>query len=307
MGGIAPSRRRLLLLAGILTVDVVMVALALRPRAAVELVEAAPVGVSTPDANVSSPVASGEPSPALADPALLADLSEATAIRVTSPGSCDNGVPEVGFSVDQGRTWIDVDVPVSTVLRVRVTGARSAVLVGAGQDCRPTLYQTGDAGASWSPAGTTDGTWHRYNPPEDRLHAPARVVRVPCGGEVALTDLAPFSLATAAVLCADGAVYGTARSGASWTRRDALPGAVALNHPTEDTLVAVIDGQKGCDGLGVQTSTDGGARWTVTGCIEDATAGSGVALTFTDADRGLLVTGDATFGTADGGASWSAA
>ncbi|HEV7826124.1 MAG TPA: sialidase family protein [Mycobacteriales bacterium] len=301
------ARRRFLLLAGVVALDVVLVFVALRPRPASDVAQAVTTATPSAERSAQSAPRGDTGSTTRPDRALLADVTGATALRVTSAGTCSGGGAAVELSTDEGTSWTALDLPVEAVFRVRVTGAGSGAVVGAGRDCRPVLYSTEDAGASWSGPGTTDGTWHRYLPAADRLHAPSRDVAVPCGQGVALVDLAPATVSTATILCADGAIQRTADAGATWERQGALPGAASINQGSARTLFAAVSGQDGCAGVGIQTSTDGGARWTVTGCAADATARDGVALTFTDADRGLLVTADRAYRTGDGGKVWAAA
>jgi hypothetical protein len=295
------------LLAGIVALDLVLIAVALRPRPAVDVAGAAATPASadssqTPD---PTPTVTSTEAPIAGSAALLVDLAGTTAVRVTAPGTCASGGAAVQVSGDAGVTWSDVEVPVRIVLRVRVTGAGAAGLVGAGADCRPAAYQTTDAGRSWPRAGDTAGTWHRYGRSAARLHTPAADVALPCPGGVALTDLAPGSLTLATVLCADGSVYRTTNGGTRWQRRGELAGAVAINQSSAARLVAAVTGSDGCDGIEVRTSADGGATWAATGCAADARADDGVGLTFGDADRGLLVVGSGTYRTSDGGTTWT--
>jgi photosystem II stability/assembly factor-like uncharacterized protein len=305
MGGSAPARRRLLLLAGIVALDVVLISVALRPRPAADVAGASATAASADVSAAVIPTTKATVVPPAGRAAVLVDLAGATAVRVTTPGTCAAGGAAVQVSTDAGTTWTDVDVPVRTVLRVRVTGAGTAALIGAGGDCRPAAYQTTDAGRSWPRAGDTAGMWHRYGRSAARLHTPAADVALPCPGGVALTDLAPGSPTVATVLCADGSVHRTTNGGTRWERRGEVPGAVAVNQSSAARLVAAVTGSARCAGIEIRTSTDGGAIWTVTGCAADAPAEGGAGLTFGDPERGLLVAGTATYRTADGGATWT--
>jgi photosystem II stability/assembly factor-like uncharacterized protein len=299
------ARRRFLLLAGIVLIDVTLVALALRPHSADDTADTVSAASAEPSPSASADPVAGA-SPPTPERALLADMADASAMRVLADGACDAGGVVAEFSTDGGGRWAPVDLPVQTVLRVRITGPESAAVVGAGEDCRPAVYQTENAGETWSSAGSVAGTWHRYGPAETRVHAPEGNVESPCADGGRLTDLAPSSLSTATVLCSDGGIHRTGDGGAEWDRRGELAGAVALNQSAEGTLVAAVTGRAGCAGIGVQTSSDGGRRWETAACVADARARDGVALTFSDADTGLLVAGAATFRTTDGGATWVA-
>ncbi|MCW2568743.1 MAG: hypothetical protein JWN54_2840 [Mycobacterium sp.] len=303
MGNSVRGRRRLVLLAAVIALDIVLVSVALRsqPGASVAVAESVPA-TAEPGSPTTAPTELSVP----ASPALLVDLSGTTAFRVSGPGTCAAGGAAVQVSTDGGDTWTDAEVPVRTVLRVLVTGTGAATMIGAGTDCRPASYQTTDAGRSWVRSGDTAGTWHRYGSAVARLHVPSRDAALPCPAGVALTDLAPGSVTRATVLCSDGSLHQTTDGGTRWTRRGELGGAVAINQSSVDRLVAAVTGVPGCSGVQVQTSDDGGTTWVAAGCAAGARSEAAVGVTFSDAERGLLVTRDATYRTSDGGASWSA-
>jgi photosystem II stability/assembly factor-like uncharacterized protein len=304
MNGRAPGSGRLVLLAVLATLDVVLVAGSLRLDgelgAAANSVGPA-VGLSPVDPFPSTD--SGIPGEAR----VLLDAAGTDALRVRGPGTC-GGDAALEKTTDGGRTWTDLTVPAAGVLRVALTDSASGFLVGTDTACTPAMYRTEDGGQTWTRADGPAGVWHRAVQSDVRhLHSPSRRVAVPCREPSGLADLASLGVRAAAVLCTDGSVYRTSDSGVRWAEQGTVTDATAIAFPTASVAYAAAPATDTCGGVEIRTSTDGGAQWEVTACLTDASPTGGTALSFSDARNGMVLAGDATYRTNDGGVTWTTA
>jgi photosystem II stability/assembly factor-like uncharacterized protein len=105
----------------------------------------------------------------------------------------------------------------------------------------------------------------------------------------------------AAARCRDGSVHQTGDGGRTWRFAGRLE-ARTLAFADSPTLYAVHAGSPDCAGLGV--SRQPAHVWEPVGCVADATVADPVALSFVDAETGMLVNGKRTYVTSDGGRTW---
>jgi photosystem II stability/assembly factor-like uncharacterized protein len=231
-------------------------------------------------------------------------LNATSGLAVHAPATAACGAPSapLRLSTDGGHNWRTVTVPATTVLRVLIADPRRIWLVGTGVDCRARVFHTVDAGSSWRTQESTYGTWHRVAEPGAKdVHAPRGPVRSPCPAVGPVVELVALDGASAAVRCRDGAVHWTGNSGRTWSA--VAPGGVrALAFSGQRNLYAV-EGPGG-DCVGVRVSRRSGNGWQAVGCVADAKPDDAAALSFMDADAGLLVSGSATYSTSDGGRTW---
>jgi hypothetical protein len=312
----ASSRLATTGLVGLLALDVVLVAMALRSNQT-SGIDTSPSSTAT--ASIHSSGVPESPSPTTSTPSVT---SSATATAATAPlqtmlvaiddqrawrvhaGSCSAGGATLATTNDGGRTWADAKAPLRTIVRVRPADSQAAFVVGADVRCLAELRSTTDGGGAWGPTSTVGGAWFR-DPKNDKVVlAPGASTSQPCA-DLAVLDLAVVSPSTARVLCADGLVRSTTNTGSSWTDSGEVTGAVALavlSAEPAQTYVARLDVPQ-CAGIQVQRVDQSVA----TSCIQTAVpADPGqIALSLVKGG-GWLAVGDTTMRSTDGLVTWAA-
>lgn len=179
---------------------------------------------------------------------------------------------------------------------IDVEGDATAVLVGAGADCKPVGFRTTDSGATWTKLGALPAVWSLVPGADRQVHAPAGQVDVPCE-PLAVTGLDDR---VARLACADGRLLGTVSGGDAWSILGNNRDAAAVGFVSATTALALV-GDPGCEGAQVVRSTDGGTRFTPAYCVK----GDGPWGLYTDADTAVVVGGDTVARSTDDGAHWS--
>lgn len=300
-------------LVGLMALDVVLVAAALRSThssgidtSAVSSVSAsigatsAPVRhSSTPFVTLSRRAIGTAPMAPLRTILVAVDNQRAWRARA---GSCAAGGATLATTADGGRTWAEGTAPLRSILRVRPADGRAAFVIGADVNCSVELKNTTDGGATWGSVGAVGGTWFRDPKNSSIVGAPGTSTSQPCG-KGAVLDLAVLSTDSARVLCDDGLVRSTTNTGSSWTDVGKVTGAVALavaSANPEQTFVARVDAPN-C--AGVQIMRVG--QSVATSCIRSAmpTDPGHVALSLVKGG-GWLAVGDITMRSTDDLVTW---
>jgi len=312
----ASSRLATTGLVGLLALDVVLVAMALRSNQA-SGIDTSPSSTAT--ASIHSSGVPESPSPTTSTPSVT---SSATATAATAPlqtmlvaiddkrawrvhaGSCSAGGATLATTNDGGRTWTDTKAPLRTIVRVRPTDSQAAFVVGADVRCLAELKSTTDGGGAWGSTSTVGDAWFRDPKNPKVVGAPGASTSQPCGG-LAVLDLAVVSQSTARVLCADGLVRSTTNTGSSWTDSGEVTGAVALAVLSADpakTYVTRLD-VPDCAGIQVQRVDQSVA----TSCIQTVVPHDPgqIALSLVNGG-GWLAVGDMTMRSTDGLVTWTA-
>jgi len=289
-------------LAGLLLIEVTLVGLVLRKRVSASDAPATPAVQHHPQpfpSAASSPSKRQRVEPE-SRPAPMLDLT-ASGVALRAPrGNCDSRHANAKLSSDGGASWRAIRVPLRGLLRVSVTSAANAWVVGLDDRCSPTLARTRNGGRTWVRTNTR-GTWHvLLGPRTRRLHAGDRSVASPCppGG---LDHIAVAGLSAAVAACADGRLHGTNNGGRSWERRGRVPRGAQMSFDSGRGFAAAAS--PGCAGVTVLASGDGGRHWRQRGCVKGAMPPAAVA--FSDEKRGLLVAGDQAYASKNGGRSWA--
>ena len=304
------SRLATAALVGLLALDVLLVATALRSTSA-GAIDTSPLSSESVDPSLS-PTSTGsvapaaKPSPAPGAPSaplqvMLVALDNRHAWR-GGAGSCSAGGATLATTVDGGKTWATSDAKLSRIVRVRPTGNRAAFIIGAEASCAAQLRNTSDAGTTWTPAGSVAQAWYRDPRSPRVVRAPGSLTSQPCGKSVVL-DLAVLTSGSARVLCADGLLRTTTNSGSRWVTAGQVDGAVALAVPAvrqADTYVARL-GAPGCAGVQILRVRP----QDVISCVRASVPREPgqIAISLIDGG-GWLAIGNATLRSADNLATW---
>ncbi|MDQ3422930.1 MAG: hypothetical protein M3510_05970 [Actinomycetota bacterium] len=215
-----------------------------------------------------------KPAPLDTGPVLLDNAVDGTVVRAAR-GECSDTTgssspdPVVEVSTDDGRSFGQVDLgsPLDAVLRVSVSAADDLVVIGAGQTCDLTVYQSSDAGETWTASAGTYGAWHLSAGGGRKVHAPVGPVTIGCR----VASLSVITDSAARVLCAEGDLQGTANGGFEWVSLGALDGAVDIAYVTPVEAWAVA--ASGDCSAAVARTVDGGTEWEQTACIDEGGEG----------------------------------
>jgi hypothetical protein len=231
----------------------------------------------------------------------VALLTGNQAVRA-SPGSCPGSGAMIEVTSDAGQTWVPVETPSSSVLRVAWPTSQDLFHVGASDlGCTPEFRRSLDAGESWEPAVPPVDVWHLLpDPASIQLHAPRGVVDSPCGA-TGTYDLEPSLVGPAFVLCRDGRVFRSIDDAESWQAVGTERDAVALGVIAGEPLVAVV-GSSTCEGVAIRPPGSADI-----GCVSEPRPAAGFALGFRDDAAGMLLAGDNTWVTSDAGQTWRSA
>lgn len=317
-------------LAGLIAVDVILVALAIQhvrgdddataapPPPTFAESEAAddPPTSETPAESEDEPTDEPSPEPtgvevpsepATADRTIVNMGSDDTVGRA-STGTCGAGGGAVELSTDGGVEFAPADLPeeAEVILRLSVTNPDAAWLIATDADCETyTTYTTEDGGQTWESSEGSDGSWHLLNQTTVDLHGPYGTVTTSCADDGSVVDISMLSEGVAFALCSDGAVVATEDSGDTWTEPDEaspVPNAVSIDFVDESVGLLVAAGSEDCAGLAVYGSDDSGATWEPRSCIE--TTGSGLADVSTTGGSAYIVHDGDVWHSGDNGETW---
>jgi hypothetical protein len=305
-----PSRVAVMGLVGLLALDVVLVAIALRSTHT-SGIDTSPL--SSASASPGATSASVRPSTTSATPVtpasaplqtMLVALDNQRAWRVGA-GSCSAGGASLATTADGGRTWAQAQAQtnLSRIVRVRPTDSQVAFVVGANASCAAELEKTRDGGGTWVSANAVGTLWFRDPTDPSAVRAPGSSTSQPCG-KGAVLDLAVLtSTNSARVLCADGLVRTATQPGSSWTNVGTVTGAVALAVPAANpaqTYAARVN-VPGCSGVSILQV----GQSVATSCIRTAIPKDPgqIALSLVNGG-GWLTVGNTTMRSSDGLLTW---
>lgn len=295
-----------------LALDIVLVALALRPPRATD---AATVPTTTPAATSttgSSPTTAASPTTggtattgtpsAAARPAPLAVMISGLDAKVAwsaTAGTCEAKGSSVSVTTDGGGRWTKASSPAAAIARVQALDNGRAFVIGAGSTCRLRQYSTTDLGQSWGAPTALSGGWARRLDDPTTVVTPNEPASRPCGG-APVVDLSRTSADQAQALCETGEVVVTDDGGTTWTSSGTAPGAVALsNRLASNRLSAYVARVVAtCDGIQI-ARVSAGKDPVELACVEAPLPSSAgrVALSTPD-EAGWLLVGNETW-TAD--------
>ncbi|WP_392544724.1 WD40/YVTN/BNR-like repeat-containing protein [Oryzobacter telluris] len=231
--------------------------------------------------------ASAEP-PAAARPlSRVVSAASAQVVWAAGTGSCDEP-GKVHVSRDGGKTWRSQDAP-GAVTRIRPNDGRSGFVIGGDDQCRLRLWNTSDAGASWTDPRSAADAWGRDPDDATRVHRPGGDPVKPCQADARVLDLAGLRDGVASVVCNDGTVRTTSDAGARWTtslEREGLV-ALALTAPGRGAVAIVAE-----DCTGVAVAALAGGKVGTVQCLEDVAPRPGQVSVSVVADATWLVAGD---------------
>lgn len=313
-------------LAGLIAVDVILVALAVQhvrggddataappppttqetePESAPQETKAAEEPDETP---TTEPAGVEVPSEPATSSRTIVNMGDDDAVGRAVTGTCGEGGGEVELSTDGGVEFAATELPeeAAVILRLSVTDAESIWAVGTDTSCESyTVYRTEDGGQTWESEEGSDGAWHVTNQATVDVHGPYGTVTTSCGDDAAVSDISMLSEGVAFALCSDGTVVSSGDAGDTWTEPDdvtPVTNAVSIDFVDESVGLLVAAGSDDCAGLAVLATSDGGANWEPRSCIE--TSGSGLAdLSTTDESAYVAHDGGVWF-SSDSGENW---
>ncbi|HEY6737517.1 MAG TPA: hypothetical protein VI076_01595, partial [Actinopolymorphaceae bacterium] len=300
-------------LAGLLVVDVALVALAFRHvqggdfrtsgSSALPTVGATTPAAKDPDGEPTEPPEKSEDPEEPAGDYYLIDIGADQAVARAAVGVCGKGGGKVELSLDGGETWKAADLPdAQVILRVASTNADVAQVVAADQNCgQVTTYETANGGGSWESTEGSDGRWHKQSGDTANVHAPSGKSLVPCANGENVVALSTLSGERAYAMCSDGAILGTSDAGLEWEPQGEVSGATDFDYIDPDIALAVAPEYEKCAGVAVLKTQDSGESWEQVGCIE--TESPGAADISADGDRAYVSIGTQVWFSDDGGLS----
>lgn len=252
-------------LVSLVVLDVLLVALALRPETA----EASPPAASASFAATPVHAASSAPPETTAAPLVEpAPVHEAIAAVDGKRawrgilGSCRDGGASLSVTEDGGLTWMKRAAPPRAVGRFQPVAASRGFVIGA-KDGACTLgeYSTGDDAGTWQGPRAVVGGWSRV-PDSDHVLVitPQRTDARPCG-TTPVVDLARVSAKAAVVVCADGRLVRSSDGGATWPIAATVKGALAVGAREVNGVPTVYVARvaDGCAGVEVAKVAEGPA------------------------------------------------
>lgn len=198
------------------------------------------------------------------DPARLGALGLANDGFVVSAvrGTCDaqGQVVQMRASrpgTQQGDTR---DSGLTTVLALQARAGGVITAVGQDASCRVRQVVSKDGGRTWS-ASPEVTLWH-VDPQDSTRVVSGRVTGEPGCDVVSVSGV---TAAVARVACSDGTLMGSGDSGKTWTRLGRLNNLRQITF-TSPTAGLALARHNGCAAHAF-TTKDGGATWTLGGCI----------------------------------------
>jgi hypothetical protein len=162
---------------------------------------------------------------------LLSAVSATAAWRATT-GPCPATLAAPELSTDSGASWVVSDATgltrVTALQSITAQSESVAEFIGLDEECAPQFVKTFVGGDNYSSYPVElDGTW--YVDPTDRaeVHGSTGLAPAPCDAVVSLAA-SSTDADSAAVLCADGRIFGTMDAAASWSAPVIVPGVLAL-------------------------------------------------------------------------------
>ncbi len=253
-------------LCALLAADAVLISWAFRgPPAEDPALSTTRVATSSSPSVVSSAGGSTEPATAVR-PATVTRFAAAVGLEqswVVDAGTCAKP-GTVWTTSDGGDSWSREDAPGRTV-RAKPERVDRGFVTGGDRDCTLRLWQTGDAGRSWSGARSAAGAWSRVPSDDREVHVPSDQVRTPCG-DADVLDLTTLDNLRAGVLCGNAEVRTTTDGGRTWVRAftDKVALAIALAASGRGVVVRT---EKGCAGV-VAVALEDGQPSTRKSCVE---------------------------------------
>jgi hypothetical protein len=255
-------------LAVLVVLDLVLIALALRPPPAAEPV-AMPIA---PPLEASAPEVAGEEATAAAPsqdfpapgPARLVAVRQDGSALAVQTGSCAESNSS-GLEIPSSGAPRTVTVPGSVMGRLVTADDGSQDLVATSSECYGALrFTEAEVPDEWTSQGSPQGTAYMF-PGGTAIELQAGPVPHPC-------DVKSFSPGgqQPTVLCSDGSVLVSSES--TWQPRGNLTAGLAISHIANGTGSVGLATAADCTGLTVNRSDDGGAAWSRTGCIPAAAA-----------------------------------
>ena len=313
----AVSRRRRLLIGGLvlfLAVDVALVAVALN---APHPTEEASGGTASPTVRATpTPTATSKPKPTVAPvaavlPTRLIVARDGELAWRAATGACPATSASPELTTNSGATWKPTDATGPTGVRslqsITIEGREVASMIGqSAADCSTMFVRTYVAGDNYEeyPADLA-GVWFVNPLNRAALHSPAGDFSAPC---TTVLTLAARDANNAAVLCGDQTVFTTTDAAASWSPAMPVSGALNLAPSAAGYVVAAV-GAPGCAGVEILSITEPVAtpQFTPTGCfpsdVAPASFSGNVALSEA-AGTLWLWAGDSLSRSGDGGATW---
>lgn len=264
-------------LAVLVVVDLILIALALRPAPTpqpVVLPVAPPVESTTESAQASPAAASSSPTSQAEvgpfDPApvgrLVAVRADGTALAVVT-GTCDQ-TSSSGAEISADGAAQPTSVPGSVMGRVTTKSDGDIELVAAAGNCDgELLFSEGQSTGEWTPEGEPSGVAYML-PGADGIVLSSGQVALPCD----VRSFAPGGT-TSTVLCLDGSVLTGGSNG--WSQRGSLPSGLALSAVAAGNALVGVATADDCPGVTVHNSTDNGATWNRLSCLASAATDTG--------------------------------
>lgn len=298
-------------LGAFLLIDIILVALALRPPSVPE--SGTPLAGTT--TRTSAPPSGGATSSSKTTPAtttteattttkagrpvpvqrLIVGLDADTAWRATA-GTCKGGGSSIEATTDGGKHWTEGKSPARAIARIQPLQIGSGFILAAGADCSLREWTTADNAATWTGPKVISGGWARDLSQQSVVLTPGDPAAQPCGAQLVL-DLSRTSAEQAETLCADGKVKVTNDGGSSWGDSGTASGAVALTNRVEGSVLSTYAARLNAACAGVQiVKVVQGRSATPVSCVQTtATPEPGQVGISASARAGWLVVGDETW------------
>lgn len=304
------NRRQLGLLAlgALIVLDVILVALAIRPtqvvpNASLPPLEPGATATGNPGSNqqaVDGPVLTAAP---VAANTLL--VPEDGSLLLAEPSTCSS--PDAQAPLAEGwrrpaesLSWEMWNPPAQVVTRLGITGGRTVFTVASGPDCaEQQFFAASGPNLEWGTAQAATGVYYLVQRADGTQSVGTASGEVPSPCDAATIALAATDT-SAALLCGDGAVKTTADGGASWVTEGAVAEGRALTFGSTGLMYALTS-EPGCNGLAVASSNDNGKTWAVAGCAEGASSYGAVAIAATGNKVTVVDTDRNTYRSDDGG------
>ena len=242
------------------------------------------------------------------EPPLLV-VSSSVAYRGQT-GTCLGG-SALERTTNGGVKWKDAVSPSAAILSLSSVGGDSVDVVGADDRCKTKMWSSTDQGETWTSPSSAAGVFARVPDDPSKLATPNGEVKNPCPGHTdAPTSVETISGIEAAVLCQSGQVLTTSDSGATWLKKEPVPGGDAMAF-VGPQLGWVIRGDSGqCPAYQLMQTQDAAQTWQTGGCLgltPIADERQLPSLSFADPNNGMADLAGLVYVTSDGGLHWQEA